>query len=129
MMGSARVLLHRALRVTSLRQLGGDSRGTTGLQWRPFTNWWQRSVDGVNPDNPNYAAVAAFLRAEGIDPYRLPRDELDEFRKNFLTQLRWFAKAEAEEEKLSEACKLLQEKRAPLLARWRGLYALPGAAN
>ena len=32
--------------------------------------------------------IADFLRKEGIDPYELPRDELEELRKNYLTELR-----------------------------------------
>merc|ERR1712190_154964 len=81
-----------------------------GLLQRPrgFTNWWHRYVDGRNPDNPHAAAVSAFLREEGIDPYLLPRDEIEDLRKKYLTQVRWFAK----DEESQEAWSLLREKKS-----------------
>mmetsp|Transcript_7268 Transcript_7268/g.16465 ORF Transcript_7268/g.16465 Transcript_7268/m.16465 type:complete len:138 (-) Transcript_7268:40-453(-) len=92
---------------------------------RPFTNWWNKYVDGVNPDRPHAVAVSAFLREEGIDPYLLRRDELEDFRKKYLTQFRWFAKKEDTGEKAKETLDLLREKHGVALARWRTEHALP----
>eukprot|EP00931_Biecheleriopsis_adriatica_P004485 TRINITY_DN106143_c0_g1_i1.p2 TRINITY_DN106143_c0_g1~~TRINITY_DN106143_c0_g1_i1.p2 ORF type:complete len:139 (+),score=22.12 TRINITY_DN106143_c0_g1_i1:1-417(+) len=96
---------------------------------RPFTNWYKKWVDGQNPSSPNAAAVARLLRSEGVDPYLIPRDELEDFRKQYLTQLNWFAKAEDQREKEDEAWTKLQEKKGHLVARWKGMYKLPPPAN
>ncbi|CAE8611094.1 unnamed protein product [Polarella glacialis] len=91
---------------------------------QPFTNWWHRWVDGKNPDSPNGAAVARFLREEGVNPYMVPRDELEDFRKHYLTQLNWFAKAEGEARE-AEAWGILKEKKGHVLVKWQSLYKQP----
>mmetsp|Transcript_127387 Transcript_127387/g.407731 ORF Transcript_127387/g.407731 Transcript_127387/m.407731 type:complete len:136 (-) Transcript_127387:64-471(-) len=94
-------------------------------QRRTFTNWWHKWVDGKNPDSPPAVVVSKFLRSEGIDPYRLPRDELEDFRNKFLMEARWFAKAEDDDGKYGEACELLKAKRSAILDQWRDQHPLP----
>lgn len=58
---------------------------------RRFTSWWHKYVDGRNPDSPIGAQVSGFLRGDGINPYRLPRDDLETLRRYYLRELRWEA--------------------------------------
>mmetsp|Transcript_51909 Transcript_51909/g.150820 ORF Transcript_51909/g.150820 Transcript_51909/m.150820 type:complete len:134 (-) Transcript_51909:625-1026(-) len=91
---------------------------------RPFTSWWKRYVDGLNPDRPHAAVVSTFLRAEGIDPYLLQRDELEDMRTKYLTEFRWFAKAEDESAREEEVFELLKKKHSVVIARWKSQYSL-----
>eukprot|EP00933_Yihiella_yeosuensis_P010697 TRINITY_DN117494_c0_g1_i1.p1 TRINITY_DN117494_c0_g1~~TRINITY_DN117494_c0_g1_i1.p1 ORF type:complete len:140 (-),score=19.28 TRINITY_DN117494_c0_g1_i1:151-570(-) len=97
-----------------------------------FTSWWHKWVDGKNPASPNASRLSNFLRQEGIDPYLLPRDEIEDFRKKYLTVLNWdesVKKVEDEEGQAEKAWELLQQKKGNLLTKWKGLYKLPPPAE
>eukprot|EP00746_Dinoflagellata_sp_MGD_P002053 gnl/MRDRNA2_/MRDRNA2_103957_c0_seq1.p1 gnl/MRDRNA2_/MRDRNA2_103957_c0~~gnl/MRDRNA2_/MRDRNA2_103957_c0_seq1.p1 ORF type:complete len:119 (-),score=26.90 gnl/MRDRNA2_/MRDRNA2_103957_c0_seq1:36-392(-) len=111
-----RLWLRRVLRFSPNQTSCGQSRY--------FTNWWQKYVDGINPDRPDQVKVAAFLRAQGVDPYRMPRDRLEEMRKFYNTEYVYYAKKEDEMERSDEACELLKEKKALLLTKWTKEFPL-----
>eukprot|EP00747_Dinoflagellata_sp_TGD_P081898 gnl/TRDRNA2_/TRDRNA2_161486_c0_seq2.p1 gnl/TRDRNA2_/TRDRNA2_161486_c0~~gnl/TRDRNA2_/TRDRNA2_161486_c0_seq2.p1 ORF type:complete len:146 (+),score=26.47 gnl/TRDRNA2_/TRDRNA2_161486_c0_seq2:49-486(+) len=122
----------------SLVQRPAPAKASVAVAVRPqsrrFTSWWHRWVDGKNPDNPHAVTIASFLRSEGIDPYELPRDEIEELRKNYLTELRFFVSnkdaSEEDPERVEEALKLLKQGKAKLrLQSWRDEYALENGAE
>jgi len=83
-------------------------------QRRFFTSWWQKFVEGKNPDDWARADTAIFFRAEGIDPILLKKELLDDFRKYYLTEMNWFI-PETAENRREIAFANLKRKKAPVL--------------
>ncbi|CAL1132127.1 unnamed protein product [Cladocopium goreaui] len=118
--------------LTAVRRIRWPAR-QHGCHVRYFTNWWQKWVDGKNPDNPKNALVSRLLRQEFIDPYKIPRDELEDFRRQYLFRYEYpeweagdnksTADMESEEYK-QDAWERLRRKKGHIMERWKGLYAL-----
>ena len=92
-------------------------------QRRFFTSWWQKYVDGRNPDDWARADTAKFFRIHGIDPYLVKKEALDDFRKYYLMEMNWFV-GETAENKQQLAFENLAKKRQPQLLEFRGEYPL-----
>eukprot|EP00929_Paragymnodinium_shiwhaense_P070240 TRINITY_DN35567_c0_g1_i1.p1 TRINITY_DN35567_c0_g1~~TRINITY_DN35567_c0_g1_i1.p1 ORF type:complete len:162 (-),score=29.62 TRINITY_DN35567_c0_g1_i1:28-513(-) len=109
----------------------GGQAAARHIQIRQFaTNWWKRYVDGRNPERPHGADVSKFLRADGIDPYLLSRDDVEDIRRAYLQEFNYFdaaKKAEGEERKTA-AWERTKEVRAHWFKRWHASCALPAAA-
>uniref|UniRef100_A0A7S2G046 Uncharacterized protein n=1 Tax=Alexandrium andersonii TaxID=327968 RepID=A0A7S2G046_9DINO len=102
---------------------GGVAVGAAGYGYRPFTNWWQRYVDGCNPDRPHGVVVAGFLRDQGINPYLIQRDELEDLRAKYLMEFRYFTdKNKDEKQRTEDALAGLREKQAVSISRWKSLH-------
>jgi hypothetical protein len=55
------------------------------------TKWWTKYIDGVNPDDPPRRELAELLRTNRIDPYKLPKELYDDYRRYYLTELNWLS--------------------------------------
>ena len=93
-------------------------------QRRLFTSWWTKYVDGRNPDDWARADTAKFFRQQGIDPYLVKKEALDDFRKYYLTEINWFV-AESADNKQQLAFENLAKKRQQQLTEYRQDYPLP----
>lgn len=97
-----------------------------GIQRRCFTSWWAKWVEGVNPENPSARTVFRYLKAESIDPYLLPRDQLDLFRKYFLMKRNYPKPMEMrekpDEERDERAWEELKEWKVGEIKEWKTLY-------
>jgi hypothetical protein len=62
-----------------------------------LTRWWHKYIDGVNPDDPPRRQIAEYFRTAKIDPYKLPKELYDDYRRYYLTELNWFTQGKSPE--------------------------------
>ncbi|CAJ1402884.1 unnamed protein product [Effrenium voratum] len=115
----------RAVRSLRLRT------GSAKVQVRSFTSWWHRWVDGKNPDNPQAAEVSDWLREQKIDPYLIPRDEIEDWRRQYLMRKHYpeydVDKTKPEAEQQAEAedpWGRLCKRKGHVVQRWQRMYPL-----
>jgi len=89
-----------------------------------FLTWWKKYVDGKNPEDWARADTAVFFRTQGIDPYALKKELLDDFRKYYLMEFNWFV-PEAAENKSELAFLNLKRKKSAQLADILEEFPLP----
>ncbi|CAJ1452807.1 unnamed protein product [Effrenium voratum] len=88
-------------------------------------------VDGKNPDNPQAAEVSDWLREQKIDPYLIPRDEIEDWRRQYLMRKHYpeydVDKTKPEAEQQAEAedpWGRLCKRKGHVVQRWQRMYPL-----
>ena len=81
-------------------------------------------MEGRNPDDWPRADTASFFRAQGLDPLKMKKELLDDYRRFYLTEMNWHAeKPEApREEKRQAAFQRLAAKRFVQLEELRSQH-------
>ncbi len=84
-----------------------------------LTRWWHKYIDGMNPDDPRRRQIAGYFRNTQIDPYKLPKELYDDYRRYFLTELNWIAAG-----KPAEAWANVVQRRRHEISDLRRMYPL-----
>ena len=89
-----------------------------------MTSWWHKYIDGINPDDPPRRQLSAFFRETEIDPYKLPKELYDDYRRYYLTELHWSVQG-----KETDAWKNVLSKRKHHIYDLKCIYPLDNSSS
>lgn len=96
---SALIPVHQSTSLPSTALVPGAGAPTSS---RHFSNWWAKYVYGLNPRNPEQAKIAELFEKDRINPLLVERDELEDFKEAYLSEVRHY---KHEEEKAWDVVK------------------------